>query len=84
MIIRKKGQEMKVIIELDMHDEIDRTHYADFLFMERNAVFWNRIYEEVFRKHIKYGDDIKSDIFHQVWDELLEWREQLRLDSELD
>ena len=61
-----------------MHDEDDRHKYTEFLCMSRNARFWDDLYDEVFRKHIRYGDDINHDIYQKVWDDISKYMEELR------
>lgn len=48
---------MKITVEFDLSTEEGREEYEEFKNMRRNARFWDEIYNEVFRRHIKYGSD---------------------------
>lgn len=70
---------MKCTVTFDLTDELDRYRYADFLVMERNAIFWNRLYDEVFRPAIKYSvDDDTHKMFDTVWQDVAKYMEELR------
>lgn len=68
---------MNIKIELDMHNEDDRTRYEQFVCMRRNQEFWNQLYDKVFRHPIKYGMDEESIMYSKVWDSVTEYMEGL-------
>ena len=70
---------MKVIVEFDLDDDMDRYRYEQFQNMERNARFWNDLYDDVFRKVIRYEHSAprKQKLYQKVWDEIGKYMEEL-------
>ena len=80
-ITYQKVGNMIAKIEFDMQDDEDRHKYAQFLGMERNDRFWHGLYDEVFRKHIRYGNsDEVIDTYQKIWDEIAEYRDKLEFE----
>ena len=68
---------MKAKVEFDLENESDRYAYAAYLVMERNARFWDDLYDEVFRPKIKYGNEAEYRKFSEVWEQVTKFRYEL-------
>lgn len=69
---------MKVTIQLDLNDEEDKMAYEEILLARRNCRFWDGLYDEVFRKVIKYEEDPEmAGNFSLVWDEIKAFMDEL-------
>jgi hypothetical protein len=69
---------MKVYVKYDLEDEEDRERYQDFNNSNRNAVFYETLYDVIFRPVIKYGtEDARIFYYEEVWDAIRAMREDL-------